>query len=97
VIRYNGLGLYLRAPIKSQLNLPHGSKQKSIMKKLKTKNRDAQEKRSSNKVRDKLYPVMGVVRVTWLIFNYVAANDIFRADEARHLVCALILMSTSVQ
>jgi len=65
---------YIYERPKSQLNLPHGTKQKSIMKKLKTKNRDAQEKRSSNKVRDKLYPVMGVVRVTWLIF---------RADEVR--------------
>ena len=35
----------------SQINLPHGTKQKRVMKKLKTKNQDAQKKRSSHKIR----------------------------------------------
>ena len=35
----------------SQLNLPHGTEQKRIMKKLKPKNGDAQKKRSSREVR----------------------------------------------
>ena len=35
----------------SQLSLPHGTKQKRIMKKQKTKNGDAQKKRSSREVR----------------------------------------------
>jgi len=34
----------------SQLNLPHGTKQKRVMKKLKTKKQDAQKKWSSHKV-----------------------------------------------
>jgi len=50
-IRYDTV--YLRAPksCQSQLNLPHGTKQKTVMKKTKTSNRDAQKKRSSHKVR----------------------------------------------
>ena len=36
---------------RSQLSLPHGTKQKRIMKKLKTWNGDAQKKRSSREVR----------------------------------------------
>jgi len=35
----------------SQLNLPHGAKQKRIMKKLKTKNRRAHKKWSDHEVR----------------------------------------------
>ena len=35
----------------SQLSLPHGTKQKRIMKKQKTKNGDAQKKRSDREVR----------------------------------------------
>jgi len=36
--------------LSSQLNLLHGSEQKIVMKKLKTKKQDAQKKRSSHKV-----------------------------------------------
>jgi len=35
----------------SQLNLPHGTEHKRIMKKLKPKNGDAQKKRSGREVR----------------------------------------------
>jgi len=35
----------------SQLNLPHGTKQKRIMKKLKTKNEHAEKKRSGREAR----------------------------------------------
>jgi len=49
MIRYDAL--YLRAPKRwqSQRNLPHGTKQKTVMKKTERKNRDAQKKRCSNK------------------------------------------------
>jgi len=53
-IRYGTIrddALYLHAPKswQSQLNLLHGTKQKIVMKKTKTKKRDAQKKRSSHK------------------------------------------------
>ena len=41
-----------------QLNLPHGTKQKRVMMKLKTSNRDAQKRRSSDRVRG-VSPVAG--------------------------------------
>jgi len=42
--------IYVRPKADSQLNLPHGTKQKRVTDK-KNKNRDAQKKRSSHKVR----------------------------------------------
>jgi len=37
--------------VRPKANVPHGTKQKRVIKKLKTKNRDAQKKGSSRKVR----------------------------------------------
>jgi len=52
-IRYDTMeyiNVRLKAGEYSQLNLPHGATQKRIMKKLKTKNGDAQKKRSGREV-----------------------------------------------
>jgi len=45
----------------SQLNLPHGTKQKRLMKKLKNKNRDVQKKRSSHKAVESVLRMEGSV------------------------------------
>ena len=50
MIRYDRLLTCTQKLTSSQLNLPHGIEQK-IMKKLKTKNGDAQKKRSGREVR----------------------------------------------
>jgi len=49
-IRYDTM-VYVKADEYSQLNLPHGTKQNRIMKKLKTKNGDAQKKSAESVLR----------------------------------------------
>jgi len=55
MIRYDTIRLTIltcaRKLTSSQLSLPHGTRQKRIMKKLKTKNGDAKKKRSGHEVR----------------------------------------------